>query len=453
MPVFECRSSLNSSAELLYRYHLSPGAFTRLVPPWERVTLEGPDRGIGEGEVRKLEIGVGPFPVRWSALHRDFRLNAQFVDEQLDGPFRSWEHHHLFEDSADSEAVLTDHIQYSFPFGLPLGFALQAKLRKAFRYRHRQIARDLAVITRHPSPLTGGQKLKIGVTGAGGFVGKALCSLLTIAGHRVVSLVRGIAEDDERRVVWWPEPDLNALEGFDAIVHLAGETVAQPWTSSARERIYFSRAEGTKRLSAALARLREKPTVLISTSATGYYDQNLTQPMSEEAPPGEGFLSQVCRAWESATSVAEEAGIRVCHLRFGLVLGAGGGLLQPQLLASKWGLGTVLGDGSQRQPIIDRDDLVAAIYHLLNRDDLSGAFNATAPEQPTQEQFARSLAAACSRPLLLRVPEAPLRRVMGEQADMLFRGVEAPPSRLRQSGFEFLSNDLTESLKHQMSLP
>lgn len=454
MPSFEYRSSIPVSSDQLYSYHLNPGALARLTPPWESMRLLGRDEGIWEGLERPMRLGLGPISLPWTALHRDFVPGRQFVDEQLHGPFQSWVHTHRFEDTSEPDvAELKDSIQYRFPLSLPLGFVLKGKLEQAFRYRHRQTARDMEVITRYSSPLTGHAPWRIGVTGAGGFVGSALCSLLRAAGHRVTALHRGIAEADSEKVIWWPEPDLQALEGFDAIVHLAGETVAQPWTAAARERIMFSRDEGTRRLCEALARLSHPPKVLISTSASGYYQQQSEHPALESDPPGEGFLSEVCRAWESSTQVASEAGIRVCIVRVGLVLSPAGGLLAPQLRAFKLGLGAVLGDGRQKLPIIDRDDLVAAIYHLMHREDLQGPFNAAAPSQPSQREFAQELASACSRPLFLTVPEPPVRALLGEQADMFFRGVETPPARLLESGFKFLANDLKESLRHQMSLP
>ena len=412
------------------------------------------DQGVKEGEVRHLEIGLGPVTVNWAAEHRDFVPGEQFVDEQVSGPFQSWVHRHLFSEQGQDECILTDQIEYRFPLNLPFGFALKPKLEKGFRFRHRQILRDLKVVSRFPSPLIeGSTPMTVGVTGSSGLVGSALCGLLEVAGHRVVRLQRGHQVSDSRGALWWPEPNLDALEGLDAVVHLAGETVAQPWTRGARERIFFSRAEGTKRLSEALARLKSPPKVLLSTSATGYYQQDGSEPVDEQDPPGDGFLSDVCIAWERGTEAAEEAGIRVCQVRVGLVLSSGGGMLVPQLKAFQLGLGAVLGDGEQVQPIIDLDDLVAAIYHLLNRDDLSGPFNATAPQQPSQKTFARSLAGALSRPLLLTVPEAPVRALIGDQADMLFRGVRALPRALTESGFEFLSLGLEDSLKHQLSLP
>lgn len=454
MPSFEFRSTIPVSSQLLYDYHLNPGALARLTPPWESMRLLGKDQGIWEGLERPMRLGLGPFALPWTALHRDFVTGRQFVDEQLHGPFQSWVHTHRFEDTSEPDvSELKDSIRYRFPLSLPLGFVLKGKLEQAFRYRHRQTARDLEVIGRASSPLTGGAPWRIGVTGASGFVGSALCSLLQAAGHRVIALHRGIPEANSDRIFWWPEPDLQALEGFDAVVHLAGETVAQPWTAAARERIMFSREEGTRRLSEALARLSRPPRVLISTSASGYYQQQSDYPASESEPAGEGFLSDVCRAWESSTQAASDAGIRVCMVRVGLVLSPAGGLLAPQLTAFKLGMGAVLGDGKQKLPIIDRDDLVAAICHLMQREDLRGPFNAAAPSQPTQEEFAQELATACSRPLILRVPEPPVRALLGEQADMFFKGVEAPPHRLLESGFRFLATDLKECLRHQMSLP
>jgi hypothetical protein len=268
-----------------------------------------------------------------------------------------------------------------------------------------------------------------------------------------VPLKRGHGPVATDEALWWPEPDLSSLEGLDAVVHLAGETVAQLWTSSAKERIYFSRVEGTKRLCRALAELQNPPSVLISTSAVGYYDQTLQHPVDETAGPGDNFLSTVCRDWEAATFPAEQAGIRVCHLRVGLVVSSGGGFLSPQLPAFKAGLGPILGDGQQMQSVIDLDDLIGAMYHLIQTKDLSGPFNGTAPNPLPQAEFAKQLARACSAPRWLKVPEAPARWALGEQADVLFEGVAAIPKKLLESGYEFHSPTFWDSLKHQMSLP
>lgn len=450
MNLFERVSPLPTSAQGLFDYHCNPGAFQRLTPPWEKVEVEEEDRGIEEGQVRHLLIGPKPFCLRWKALHENFQAGRQFVDRQLQGPFKSWTHLHHFEDREEGGALLRDQIEYELPFKLPLTSLLEKHLDRMFAYRHRQTARDLALIDSYPGPLSGGRALRVGITGAGGFVGSALSSFLGVAGHQVVPLKRGYGKAKEGTAIWWPEPDLESLEGLDAVVHLAGETVGQLWTKKAREEIYYSRVEGTKRLCQALTELKNPPKTLLSASAVGYYEQTLDHPVEESAPPGSGFLSEVCRDWEAATKVAEQAGIRVCHLRLGLVVSSGGGFLAPQLPAFKMGMGVVLGSGRQMQSFVDLDDLLGMIYHLLNRDDLSGPFNATAPQPISQEEFAKGLAAALRRPLWMRVPEKPGRAILGQQAEMFFDGVEALPSRFLESGYRHLAPTLEESLQHTL---
>lgn len=453
MNIFERRSELPYSAETLYAYHCNPGAFGRLTPPWESVRVREADEGIKEGDVRHLRIGPGPLALPWTAVHKDFVEGRQFADVQEKGPFRSWRHEHTFEPLDENRAALRDRIQYEFPLNLPANFLLAERLEKTFLYRHRQTARDLQLLFNYPGPLSdGSEALKIGITGASGFLGRALTSFLQVAGHRVVPLKRGHGPIGSVEALWWPEPDLASLEGLDVVVHLAGEPVAQLWTKRAKEQIYFSRVEGTKRLCRALAELESPPSTLISTSAVGYYDQTLDHPVDESAPPGDNFLSTVCRDWEAATQAAENAGIRVCHLRVGLVVSTGGGFLIPQLPAFKTGFGPVLGDGRQMQSFIDRDDLVGAIYHLMHRTEISGPVNGTAPHPVSQAEFARELAVACGTPQWLKLPEAPFKLLLGEQSGILFEGVEALPKVLSESGYQFFAPTLAGCLQHQMAL-
>jgi len=454
MPIFEQRTALPFSTHQLYRYHINPGAFERLTPPWEKVEVAEPDSGINEGHVRHLKIGPWPVSISWKAIHEEFVEGAQFVDRQLQGPFKEWRHQHLFEKTEDRRSVLHDRIHFQAPFGLPIGPLVRRKLGPMFHYRHRQTERDLALLSAYPGPLGAPRTrgLKIGITGATGFVGRRLTSLLQVGGHRVIRLRRGHQAEGENEAVWWPEPDLASLEGLDAVIHLAGEPIAQPWTESARERIFYSRVEGTKRLSRALADLKKPPKVLISTSATGYYEQQSQEPVDESAPPCDHFLSVVCQAWEGATEPAENAGIRVCHVRVGLVLEPSGGVLGLQLPAFRLGLGAVLGDGRQMQPFVDQDDLVGAFYHLLQNEDLRGPFNATAPHPVTQKEFAETLASMLGRPLWMKIPESPARTVLKDQADLFFSGVAALPNRLQETGYQFLAPTLRECFAHHLGI-
>lgn len=452
MPTFSYETALPFSTRELYNYHLRPGALHRLTPPWESVRVLEPDHGIHPGCERTLLIGPGPLAVRWVASHENFQEDRQFCDRQKSGPFRSWLHTHSFLDSPEG-SLLQDRIEYSLPLGLPLGWFFRRLLLPTFRYRHRQTQRDLSRIASYPGPASpqGGAPLRVGITGSSGLVGSHLSSFLGVAGHQVVPLERGLEASDEG-ALWWPEPDLSALEGLDAVVHLAGEPVAQLWTSSVREKLYFSRVEGTQRLCEALARLEQPPRTVICASAIGYYDQNQSGPIDEQGEPGSDLLARICHDWEAATRPAEDAGIRVCHLRVGLVLSAAGGYLKAQLPAFKLGAGAVLGDGQQAQNVIDIDDLVGAVYHLLNRPDLSGAFNGTGPQPISQAGFATALASSLGRPLLFRAPGTPLRVLLKDQATMLLDGVAVQPKRLLDSGFTFQAKSAQESLSHQLGL-
>ena len=453
MPSFLKESHFSIPAEDLYRYHTSPGAFSRLNPPWEPVVMEGPDAAIKPGDERTLHIGHKRLSFPWVARHEGFVEGRQFVDVMVSGPFRSWRHTHRFEPDGNGGSKLVDEIEYKLPMNLPLGRLVSKKLKRMFTYRHRQTARDLERIAAYPGPCSAqvGPSLKVGITGSNGLVGSALASFLGVAGHQAFPLLRG-SKLPARGALWWPEPDMQALEGMDAVVHLAGETIAQLWTETAKDEIYFSRVEGTKRLCRALAGLKNPPKTLICASAVGYYDLDQPGPVGEWGAPGRDLLAEICRDWEAATQVAEEAGIRVCHLRVGLVVSSGGGVFGIQFPVFGLGLGAVLGDGSQMQSFIDRDDLVAAIYHLIHRQDLSGAFNGTAPYPVSQRVTAQALAAAVKRPLIFRIPERPVRMVLGAQADMLFKGLAVLPERLIQSGFTFQAPTLWDSLVHQLAL-
>lgn len=440
------------SPETLYEYHMRPGAFSRLNPPWSPAQLEGPDDAIYPGLERRLKVGLKRLRRPWLAVHEDFIPGRQFVDRMVSGPLASWRHVHRFE-PAGTGCLLRDEVEFELPLNLPLERLLLNRLDQVFTFRHRQIARDLARINAYPGPGSSqkGRSLKIGITGSRGLVGSALSSILAVAGHQPIPLVRGCAPP-ERGALWWPEPDLASLEGLDAVVHLAGEPIAQLWTPSVKEELYYSRVEGTIRLCRALAALKSPPSTLICASAIGFYDTEQSGPVGEWGAAGQNFLSQLCQDWEAATAPAEEQGIRVCHLRVGLVVSSGGGVFGLQFPIFSLGLGAVLGTGEQIQSFIDRDDLVGAIYHLLHRQDLRGAFNGTAPYPVSQKVTAQALAAAVRRPLLLKIPEKAVRMVVGSQADLLLKGLAVLPERLLESGFTFHAPTLWDSLVHQLAL-
>lgn len=298
--------------------------------------------------------------------------------------------------------------------------------------------------------------MKVIVTGATGLVGRALVRSLLSDGHSVTRLVRGGAQEFSApgtRAVHW-DPDKGAvnageLEGHDAAVHLAGEPVAEGrWDEEKKRRIRESRVKGTHLLAETLAALKEKPSVLVSASATGFYGDRGDEVLREESASGEGFLSEVCREWEKATLAASQAGIRVVHLRIGFVLSADGGGLPKMLTPFKLGVGGRVGSGQQYISWITLDDLVRVIRRALEDEHLRGPVNAVAPGAVTNEEFTKTLGHVLGRPTLLPVPAFAARLAFGEVADaVLLASTRAEPSRLKEAGYEFSHPEIEGALR------
>jgi uncharacterized protein (TIGR01777 family) len=291
--------------------------------------------------------------------------------------------------------------------------------------------------------------MKIAVTGSHGFVGSGLVAQLRAQGDAVVPIVRGPGGAGE--VSWDPEAgtiDAAGLEGLDAVVHLAGAGVAdRRWSPAYKRTIVDSRVSGTTTLATALAGLSDKPAVLISASAVGYYGERGDQVLDEGASVGTGFLADVCRQWEAATAPAEGAGIGVVTVRNGVVLSASGGALKKQLLPFRLGLGARLGSGRQYFSWISRTDHLAALNFLLHHD-VRGPVNLTAPGVVTNAEFTRALGRALHRPAVLGVPAAALRLAAGrEMADEFFLvSQRVEPAQLLSHGFTFAHPTLAEAL-------
>ncbi|MSR83925.1 MAG: TIGR01777 family protein [Candidatus Latescibacteria bacterium] len=293
--------------------------------------------------------------------------------------------------------------------------------------------------------------MKILVTGSGGLIGAALVQSLRTQGNEVCCLKRGTTNGDG--IGWDPEAgrlDAGALEGLDAVVHLAGENIAAGrWTPERKQRILASRVQGTQLLSERLASLTRRPSVLICASAVGYYGDCGTEELGEDSPPGRGFLAGVCRAWEEAAEPARAAGMRTARLRFGMVLSAEGGALARMLPPFRLGLGGRIGSGRQYLSWISLDDAVRALGHLLDRQDLSGPFNAVSPHPCTNAEFTRALGKVLHRPAVCPVPAWALRLALGEMADeLLLASTRAMPRRLLESRFRFEHPGLEDTLRY-----
>ena len=295
----------------------------------------------------------------------------------------------------------------------------------------------------------------VAITGSSGLVGSRLRHALGRAGHDARRIVRSRQEAGDNDVYWQPREgtiDIERLEGTDCVVHLAGENVFGRWTEAKKERIMQSRKQGTELLSEALADLDEPPEAFLSASAVGYYGPRGDEWVDETADRGEGFLADVCEAWERATDPAREAGIRTMNYRIGLVLSSDGGALGMMTTPFKLGLGGRIGSGDQYMSWIHTSDLVEAMQFGLFESDLEGPVNAVAPNPVTNETFTDTLGDVLNRPTFVPVPKFAARLAFGEMADeTLLVGQRVEPRKLREAGFEWQFDQLEEALVQELA--
>ncbi|MDQ1403879.1 MAG: uncharacterized protein QOG03_2195 [Actinomycetota bacterium] len=294
--------------------------------------------------------------------------------------------------------------------------------------------------------------MKILISGSHGLIGSALIDRLHADGHSTARLVRGQADVGD--VSWDPAGGTlapAAVEGFDGVVHLAGEGIGEKrWTAEQKAKILDSRVQGTTLLASTLAQLPEsgRPSVLVSASAVGYYGDRGSETLTEDSSSGAGFLAEVTRQWEASTAAASAAGIRVVHLRTGIVLSSKGGALKETLPIFKLGLGGRLGSGRQYWSWIGIDDEVGAIVHALTNDEVRGPLNATAPNPVTNAEFTKAVGKALNRPAFLMVPKAALAVRFGSEmvGEMLVGGQKVLPARLEATGYKFQHPTLAGAL-------
>jgi len=292
--------------------------------------------------------------------------------------------------------------------------------------------------------------MKILVSGSTGLVGCALVPFLTQHGHLVTRLVRS---KEQPGILWNPAGGLissTPFEGFDAMIHLAGENIASGrWTDEKKKLIRDSRVRGTQLLSETLARLKQPPQTFISASAVGYYGDRGNEILNEERPPGKGFLADVCRGWETATAPATQKGIRVVNMRFGMILSPAGGALAKMLLPFKMGMGGKIGSGNQYMSWIALDDVLGAISHVLTTLSLRGPVNVVAPRVVTNREYTKTLGRVLSRPTILPMPALVAKLAFGEMADdLLLSSQRVEPTALFKNNYNFRFPNLEGALRH-----
>jgi len=278
------------------------------------------------------------------------------------------------------------------------------------------------------------------VTGSSGLIGGKLIPRLQTAGHQVFRLVRRKpTSPDERR--WNPEERVDpvVLDRIDAVIHLAGDNIAEGrWTEEKKRQIRDSRVVGTRRLAEAIAQAPAPPKVLVCASAIGYYGNRGDESLDESSPPGSGFLADVCREWEGAADAARAKGVRVAHVRLGVVLSPDGGALAKMLLPFKMGVGGVVGNGKQYWSCINVDDAVAAFQYAAETESIRGPVNAVSPEPVTNYEFTKVLGRILGRPTLFPLPATLARLALGQMADdLLLASARVLPKTLQGAGFPF----------------
>jgi uncharacterized protein len=439
MNTFSCR--VDAPLEEVFAWHAQPGAIVRLTPPWLAARVVAEAGSLRDGRA----VLALPAGLRWVARHDPaaFDPPSRFADELASMPLRvvlPWRHVHEFAAITASSTQVTDHLATSVPARF---------LRPVFAYRHRQLADDLAAHQQarrlHNGPLT------VAVTGSSGLVGSALTALLTSGGHRVIRLVRQApAHAGERR--WDPgSPDPGLLRGTDALVHLAGSSIAGRFTGQHKHDIKATRITPTRKLAELAAHGTDGPTALITASAIGYYGpQRGNEQLTEDSPRGDGFLADAVADWEAATQPARDAGLRVVQIRTGIVQSPQGGTLRLLWPLAEVGAAGRLGSGCQWVSWVGIDDLAGIYYQALADGTMAGPINAVAPHPVRNAHYTRTLARVVRRPLQLPAPSFGPRLLLGPEgaSELALADQRVSPQRLLDRGYQFRHPELEPALRH-----
>jgi uncharacterized protein (TIGR01777 family) len=454
---FVYRSHITAPAETVFSWFDAPGAFERLLPPWLAVKMLELSGGIKDGSLA-LAVTKGPFSVKWSFQHDQYVSGRQFRDYQIEGPFKLWAHLHQVEPDGEDGCYLVDSIEYELPAGVPAKFIashyIDSELRKLFSFRHKLIASDIEQQRQYGEV----KRMKVLISGSTGLIGAALTTFMLSQGHSVVRLIRPKSHANAAHsnggsaIVWDPDSgkiDSAALEGFDAVIHLGGENLADGrWSEARKSELIKSRVESTRLLSQTLASLKQPPKVFLVASAIGFYGNRGEETLDEGSSRGPGFLAELCEAWESACQPAAKAGIRVVNLRLGVVLSTKGGALAKMLLPFQLGAGGEIGNGGQYFSWVSLDDVSGAVLHALKTESLSGPVNITAPNPVTNKQFTKALGKVLVRPTLIPIPTFGLRALFGEMADeCLIAGQKVMPVKLQKSNYQFRNTEIEPTLR------
>ncbi len=460
MPLVERSCQMPVDAATAACWHFRAAALARCMPPWRRWRLVSGSAEVIAGSTVELDLRCGP---RWrrQLLQRELvRPGVGFTQRQLSGPLREFIHSRRFLIGSEGLGVREDRVRFEVS-RLPLLSTYQE-----VRFRH-EFARILAFsqqrasgdLARHASDGSATPR-RIGITGSTGLVGTAACAFFAALGHEVVPFLRPTrraAPGVGNGVIWDPLGDElsgDGAEGLDAVIHLAGASIAaRPWTRQRRALLTSSRVSATASLCSALSRLRSPPRVVVCASGINFYGSDHTidaAPVDESGAPGAGFLAELARSWESALAPAVAAGIRAVRVRIGMVVSARGGAVARMATPARLGLLGPLGSGRQAVSWIHIDDLLGILHRAAIAGTLEGAVNAVAPGVVSQAEFAQLLAGVFDRPAFLRTPRAVVSAGLGDLGrELLLGGVNARSAVLADGAFNFEFASLDRALRFE----
>ena len=418
--------------------------------------------GINNDDNSIFRIKLGPITIKWVAKHFGYIHNLQFQDKMIKGPFKKWIHTHSFIPQGENQCIIEDKIEYMPRFGKIGSKIIQKRiqnyLNQLFIYRERILVNDTIL-----EKMTREKGKNILITGSQGLIGSSLIPLLTnIGGHKITRLVRKINnnnmysrsttnKEDKKSIFWYPEYDKldhHELEGFDIIIHLAGENIFGRWTDIKKQRIFNSRVGSTKLLAKSLTKLSNPPSLLICASAIGYYGDRPNEYITEDSIPGKGFLSEVCQKWEKATQDVTEIGIRVVNTRFGVVLTPKGGILQKLLSPFKLGLGITIGNKDQYISWVSIEDVIKSIFYSITNTSIKGPVNVVSPKPITNLEFSDTLKKIFNPKLSMSINQNIPKLIFGEMSkEVLSTNTYVIPKRLISTGYKFFDSELEDSLR------
>ena len=448
---YQFETHLPVSLEEAFKWHMNPYVFERISPPFINLEIFPNNQTLHEGQEVYFNWNlIGNAGL--SSVHKitELKENEYFIDEQVKGIFSSFKHKHQFIEVDENNCKILEQIEYKVHLESFLGDlthkSVQKKFDRIFKYRERVLQNDLLFKKEFHN-----KKLHILISGSTGLIGSKLCNFLKLMGHFVTPLKRNIQSSDSG--VFWDvknqKIDLEQIEDYDAVIHLAGENISGYWSKEKKEAIYDSRIESTKLLAKSFNQLKNPPKTFICASGCNYYQEDVE--CTEEGPEGKGFLHDVIKDWEYE---ADQANCdRIIHMRTGVVLSPKGGMLKKILPVFKTCLGGRTGSNNQHFSWISIDDVIYQYYSVLMNDSFNGAVNLTSPLPVTNEIFSKTLAKVLKRPCIFNLPSSLLSSLFGDMAkETVLKSLNIIPKKLIEAQSKFHFSSLEDCLRHLLGL-